>query len=532
MTTALQALEALTAGIAAGRVLELDVTRADEVRAEGADRLGIAPDAYVLALVGGTGVGKSSIVNALAGETVTKAGVRRPTTSRTVAWVPGAVPGVEPLLRRLDAEVVRGGAPADLGNVIVLDLPDIDSLEPGNRAAVEALLPKVDVVAWVTDPEKYADAVFHDSFLRAWLPRLDRQIIILNKADRLTTEAVRSVEADLAGVLRRELPSIERQLPPVIATRAAEGPAGVAGLRRWLAEAVDAKAIVADRVVAGASVALADLAGRAGVAGGAAGPLLSEADRSRAVEDAVTEVLRVVDLPGVERQAVAATRASARRRGTGPIGLLTTAIYRATGRSRASADPRGYLLGWRRRGGLSRAGEVVRAAVTGVLPAVAPDLRARYAAAARSGDLEQRIGASVDRVVARQPAFKPPTSRLWPLLGLLQTANTLLLVFAAAWTVIWIIARPEVASYELPILGPMPAPLVLLAIGVILGYILARLLAVHAGWLGRRWARRLSGEIRAGVGETVATDAFAGLARIEEARANLAAAWRSIGDRP
>ena len=46
----------------------------------------VRPDAYVLALVGGTGVGKSSIVNALAGETVTPAGVRRPTTSRAVAW--------------------------------------------------------------------------------------------------------------------------------------------------------------------------------------------------------------------------------------------------------------------------------------------------------------------------------------------------------------------------------------------------------------------------------------------------------------
>ena len=531
MTTALQALDALTAGIAAARVLELDVTRADAIRAEAAERLGIAPDAYVLALVGGTGVGKSSIINALAGETVSQAGVRRPTTSRAVAWVPGASatdPSEAPLLQRFDADVVRGTGPSELGNVVVLDLPDIDSLEPANRAAVEAVLPKVDVVAWVTDPEKYADAVFHDTFLRNWLPRLDRQILLLNKADRLTPEAARSVEADLAAVLRREVPSLERRTPEVIATRATDGAEGVAELRRWLAEAVDAKAIVADRLVAGAAAALADLAGRAGVAAGPAGPLLSEGERGRVVDAAVTEVLRVVDLPGVERQAVAATRASARRRGTGPIGLVTTAIYRATGRNRASADPRGYLGGWRRRGSLARAGEVVRSAVNGVLPSVAPDLRAQYAAAARAGDLEQRIGASVDRVIARQPAFDPPTSRLWPVLALLQTANTVLLVLAAAWIVIWIIARPEVASYNLPILGPMPAPLVLLAIGVILGYVLARLLALHAGWLGRRWARRVSAAIKAAVAETVAADAFAGLARIEDARANLAGAWRSV----
>jgi hypothetical protein len=264
------------------------------------------------------------------------------------------------------------------------------------------------------------------------------------------------------------------------------------------------------------------------VAAAAAPALIPEAERERVVDSAVTEVLRVVDLPGVERQAVAATRARARRRGTGPIGLITSGIYRATGRMRASADPRGYLAGWRGRGGLSRAGEVVRGAINAVIPSVAPDLRASYAAAARAGDLEQRIGTSVDRVIAAQPPFEPPTSSLWPLLGLLQTANTVLLAFAAAWTVIWIIARPEVASYDLPILGPMPAPLVLLAIGVIAGYVLARLLSLHAGWLGRRWARRVSRAMTTAVRETVAADAFAAIVRIEDARAALAAAWRSV----
>jgi len=543
LTTALQALDALTSGIAAARVLELDVARAEALRAEIAERLGIAPDAYVLALVGGTGVGKSSIVNALAGATVTPAGVRRPTTARAVAWVPSgddgsdgagaaaADPREQPLLRRLDAEIVRSGSGAGLGNVVVLDLPDIDSLEPGHRAAVEAVLPKVDVVAWVTDPEKYADAVFHDTFLRDWLPRLDRQIVILNKADRLSTEATRSVGGDLAGVLRREVPSLGAGAPRVITTSAVNGAAGVAELRQWLGEAVDAKAIVAGRLVASAAAALADLAGRAGVAAAAAPPLISEAERAKVVDAAVTEVLRTVDLPGVERQAIAATRARARRRGTGPIGLLTSAIYRATGRIRASADPRGYLAAWRGRGGLARAGEVVRGSINGVLPSVAPDLRAQYASAARAGDLEQRIGTSLDRVIAAQPPFEPPTSNLWPLFGLLQTANTLLLVFAAAWTVIWIIARPEVASYDIPILGPMPAPLVLLAVGVILGYVLARLLSLHAGWLGRRWARRVSGAIRPAVRDTVAADAFAAIARIEEARATLAVAWRMVAGR-
>ena len=40
---------------------------------------------------------------------------------------------------------------------------------------LEQLLPRVDAVIWVTDPEKYADAVLHDDFLRAWMVRLDSQ---------------------------------------------------------------------------------------------------------------------------------------------------------------------------------------------------------------------------------------------------------------------------------------------------------------------------------------------------------------------
>ena len=52
------------------------------------DASGFPGDAYVLALVGGTGVGKSSLLNALAGGDVSPASARRPTTSEPIAWVP------------------------------------------------------------------------------------------------------------------------------------------------------------------------------------------------------------------------------------------------------------------------------------------------------------------------------------------------------------------------------------------------------------------------------------------------------------
>jgi hypothetical protein len=161
----------------------------DEIRATLADgerRLGFPSDAYVLALVGGTGVGKSSLLNALAGSAVSPASVRRPTTSEPVAWIPASEhESLGALLEWLDVREVREHGSDGLRSVAILDLPDMDSVAADHRERVEALLPRVDAVAWVTDLEKYHDAVLHDAFLRTWVPRLDRQAVIVNKADRL-----------------------------------------------------------------------------------------------------------------------------------------------------------------------------------------------------------------------------------------------------------------------------------------------------------------------------------------------------------
>jgi GTP-binding protein EngB required for normal cell division len=525
-TDALPAVDALNEGIAAARVLELDVSRAEAVAKEASERLGIAPDAYVVALVGGTGVGKSTILNALGGGNVSEAGARRPTTGAPVAWVAeSAADEVRPLLDRLGVGRTRTHSSEELARVVILDLPDVDSLDASHASTVEAVLPKLDVVAWVTDPEKYADAALHDAFLRDWLPRLDRQIVILNKADRLDSAARERVARDLERVLIREMASGART-PPVIATSATDGAAGVAELRTWLASAADAKAVVAGRLASSARAALGELASEAGVSAAEPTPLVGETEQRRAMEGAVDEVLRVVDLKGTEGQAVAATRARARRRGTGPMGLLTSAIYRFSGREARAANPPSYLRRWRERGGLARATELIRRAIADALPGVPPALRARYAAAGEGRDLERRLAEAVDRLVARESDVEAPTSRLWPFVGLLQTVNTLLLVFAVAWVILWVIARPQVASYDLPILGPVPAPMVLLFVALGIGYVLARFVSLHAGWLGRRWARSFSSRIRAGVTEIVAAESFGSLARLEAARRDLGHAWR------
>jgi hypothetical protein len=95
--------------------------------------------------------------------------------------------------------------------------------------------------------------------------------------------------------------------------------------------------------------------------------------------------------------------------------------------------------------------------------------------------------------------------------------------------VVWILVRPVVASFDVPVLGPIPAPMVLLAVLLLAGYVLARILSLHAGWLGRRWAKGLTDELTDAVRQAVTDEAFSPIDRIEEARSNLSAAWRDAG---
>ena len=83
-------LDALVAATDAAEALGVSVDVARAAHDDATRRLGFPSDAYVLALVGGTGVGKSSLLNALAGDAVSAASARRPTTQRSRRVDPGA----------------------------------------------------------------------------------------------------------------------------------------------------------------------------------------------------------------------------------------------------------------------------------------------------------------------------------------------------------------------------------------------------------------------------------------------------------
>jgi energy-coupling factor transporter ATP-binding protein EcfA2 len=509
----------------AADVLGVPTDRARATHADASQRLGFPSDAYVLALVGGTGVGKSSLLNALAGTIVSPASVRRPTTSEPVAWVPAADrEGLAPLLGWLGVDDVREHEGDGLRNVAILDLPDMDSVESEHREKVEAVLPRVDAVAWVTDLEKYHDAVLHDAFLRTWVPRLDRQAVIVNKADRLSVDERPRIRRDLEADLGRRLSPSDRPVVPVLMTTAAQAP-DVEELRGWLADGAAAKAVVRARVGATIVDLARSLAADAGVdTRGPATPFLAADARSKAIEEAIRAVLRAVDLPGLERQAVAATRARARARGTGPIGRLTSLAYQLSGRETKVADPTGYLVRWRDRAPLTPAVESLRGALGSALAQASPIVRPTLAAALEPDQLRRGLERSVDRAVTGLDRLEAPSSRWWSMFGLLQTLATAAIAVSAAWVVLWILARPPVDSADLPVIGSVPMPFVALIVAILVGYVLARGLGLHAGWIGRRWARRVRDRVAASVRREVTERGLGPLDALEDARTRLATA--------
>ena len=515
-------LAALLEAADAAQALGIDTETVRAAHADAVRRMGFPGDAYVLAFVGGTGVGKSSLLNALAGETVSPASVRRPTTSVPVAWVPAAErTALEPLLAWLGVDEVREHGATDLGPVAILDLPDMDSVALEHRARVEAILPRVDAVAWVTDPEKYHDAALHDDFLRAWVGRLARQVMIVNKADRLGADDGRRIRRDLEADLGPARSPTGGSSVEVLLTSAAPTP-DLATLRTWLADGVAAKAVVRAQVAATAVALVNRLARDAGIdPRGPSTPFLDARARTAAIDGATDAVLRAIDLPGLERQSEAATRARARARGTGPMGRITSLLYRVSERQRSVADPDGFLVRWRDRGPLTPAVEAIRVALSAPLRAASPAVRPLLAAAVEPTELRRGLERAVDRAIGGLGPLDPPTSRWWPFIGFLQMLTMAGIALAVAWIVIGILGGPVAASVQVPIFGSVPTPFASLVAFLAIGYLLARLLGSHAGWVGRRWARRVRDRVAAAVRDEVSQRGLAPLDTLEEAKSRL-----------
>jgi GTPase SAR1 family protein len=112
----------------------------------------------VVAFFGGTGVGKSTLLNRLAGEDIARTGIERP-TSREVSVYLHESTRIRQLPAGFPLDRVRCAYHRDerRRQVLWIDMPDIDSTEIGNRDLVMDWLPHIDVLVYVVSPERYRD---------------------------------------------------------------------------------------------------------------------------------------------------------------------------------------------------------------------------------------------------------------------------------------------------------------------------------------------------------------------------------------
>ena len=378
---------------ARGLGLDAVAGRAEAVLGAARERAGFPGDAYVLVLAGGTGVGKSSVLNALAGREVSAARAVRPTTQRPVAWIAESRRAeLGPLLEWLGVEQVAGHGEEKLAGVAILDLPDFDSVRTENRAVVDELLPRIDALAWVLDPEKYDDERFHD-YLRRQVAHAPRMWFILNKLDRVAPDARAGLEADLARRLREA--GIET--PRILPVSATSG-SGIDAVRDAIGSEADAKAVVTARLSTDAREALAAVARSLGVAAGRYTPLVEPARRNAAIKEAVAGALAVIDPPGVGRQVQTAVMARARRSGGSLLSRVVRLLSWMTGHHARTADPAAYLRAWRNRGSLGRILNPVRALLLEAARGVPAESRAAVIRGIEADDLEPALVRTLDGV--------------------------------------------------------------------------------------------------------------------------------------
>ncbi|MFJ8631499.1 GTPase [Streptomyces sp. NPDC093568] len=498
-------------GLSRTRLDGKTLAEAGRVLDEASARRRLSGQHTVVAIAGATGSGKSQLFNALAGVTISETGVRRPTTASPLAcsWSDGAAGlidrlGIPPRLRRRPAQ--NAAADGQLRGLVLVDLPDHDSAAVQHREQVDRVLALVDAVIWVVDPEKYADAVLHERYLRPMAGHAEVMFIVLNQIDRLPGEATDQVLDDLRRLLDEDGIALGEHGEPgaaVLALSALTGD-GVGELREALGEFVAERGAAARRI--SADVDSAGLGLR---------PVYAARRRPGLSEEARDEFsAKLADAIGATAAGEAAERAWLRNanRACGTPWLRLWRWYQDR-----SEPPTGRLSPRTQTDEEATARQRVEQAVRTVADRASAGLPTPWAQAVREAAVRgaQGLPEALDELAARAglPPGRPPRPGWWPAAVLVQAAMTILQILGGLWLVGQIVGVME------PNLG---MPVLLMTAGIVGGPLVEWSCRMAARGPARRYgteAERRLREAAAGCGRARVLDPVAAeLLRYREVR--------------
>ncbi|MEU6228135.1 YfjP family GTPase [Streptomyces sp. NPDC047042] len=445
-------------GLSRTRLDSRTLAEAGRVLDEAAARRRLSGQHTVVAIAGATGSGKSQLFNALAGVAISETGVRRPTTAAPIAcsWSDGAATlidrlGIPGRLRRRPLQSPE--AEAQLRGLVLVDLPDHDSAAVQHREQVDRVLALVDAVIWVVDPEKYADAVLHERYLRPMAGHAEVMFVVLNQVDRLPGEAAHQVLDDLRRLLDEDGIALGEYGEPgatVLALSALTGD-GVGELRDALGQFVGERGAAARRISADLDAAAWQLR-----------PVYATGRRVGLSERARDEFSdRLADAVGATAAGQAAERVWLRNAnracGTPWLRLLRWCqVLRetSTGRFPVREQPDEEATARQR----------VEQAVRTVAERASAGLPAPWALAVREAAVRgaQGLPEALDELAARAgvPSGRPPRPGWWPVAVLAQASMTLLQIVGGLWLV------AQIVGVMAPNLG---VPVLLMSVGIVGG---------------------------------------------------------------
>jgi GTPase Era involved in 16S rRNA processing len=528
-TDILTKIEALEQAAEAGhgRLDPVVLSEAAQIVDRAAQRLRMSGDLTVVALAGATGSGKSSIFNATTGLDLAAVGTRRPTSSMPLACVWGEEPAGELLTwlgipRRHQVahrSSLEDAASEDLDGLVLLDLPDHDSTEVEHRLIVDRLVELVDLLVWVVDPQKYADAALHNRYIKPLASHASVMVFALNHADELSEEQ----RASCVGDLTRLLKSDGLDTPTIVATSAVTGD-GLDDLRALLFKRVKDKRAARDRLAADVDRVADRMASQCG---NAKTPEIAEADITSLV-DALSDASGVpVVVDAVRRSYLQRARSATGWPLTKWLGrfrpdplrrLHLDQVPRQEGKALRKSTSKEVSIA---RSSLPAATPVQRArmdtAVRTITNKVAAGLSRPWAASVRSAirQREESLGDELDQAVARTDLGVNRSPSWWGVARLLQWLLFLIALGGALW-----LAATAGFSYlqlndpPLPKWQSIPYATIMLIGGVVLGIavsVCCRLFAVSGA---NRRARLVAKALRSEL-ETVADSHVVAPARDE-----------------